>query len=297
MSTSIGVDRDRFWRDGYLILRQLFTPDEFTEMRGRVLESLRRREVQGEPVVDALADPLVREYVYDERVLAVAKTLLDGQDVLYFGDASYAVVGHGYEKGVHVGGWHRDNTDRNKIAAPDWQGRYSLIRFGFYLQDHRSTSGGLLVRKRSHERIVRGKRAHLYDRYLNNGMGDVSVWSMRIEHAGLGRCLRGFPSFALGPALQNRLPEVLQAPFGPEERVGFWMSYGLDDAHLARHCEYLINRTERLEMWQHAHYDPAVVAACAQRGLKIIDMPGRIRAALAEGRPVGEHQHHYRMPF
>ena len=62
-------------------------------------------------------------------------------------------------------------------------------------------------------------------------------------------------------------------------------------------CEYLINRTERLEMWRHAYYDPAVVAACAQRGLKVIDMPGRIRAALAEGRPVGEHQHHYRMPF
>jgi hypothetical protein len=291
------VDRERFWRDGYLVVRRLFTAAEFAEMRRRVLESLRLRESKGTPPVDALADPLLSEYVYDRRLLDVARFLLGRSDITYYGDASYAVVGHSYEPGRDVGGWHRDNTDRSNVDAPDWKSRYSLIRFGFYLQDHRYTSGGLMVRRGSHDRILRGWRAHLSDRYLNNGLGDVGVWSMRIQHAGLGRCVRGVPGVALGPMLQRRLPQALQAPFTKEERAALWISYGAEDEHLARHCEYLLTRSERLEMWQHAHYEPATLTACAYAGLKVIDMPERLRAALAAGRPVGQHRHHYQMPY
>ena len=292
-----GIDRDRFWRDGYLVVRQLFSPEEFLEMRSRVLESLRLREQNRTPPADALADPLIRDYVYDARLLDVARTLLQSDNLAYYGDGSYAVVGHDYEPGKDVGGWHRDNTDRSDTNAPDWRSRYSLIRFGLYLQDHRYTSGGLIVRRGSHDRILRGWRAHLADRYLNNGLGDVGVWSMRIQHAGLGRCVRGLPGLALGPTLQRRLPEILQAPYTREERAALWISYGVDDAHLARHCEYLLTRSERLEMWQHARYEPSALEACRRAGLKVIDMPERLRRAMAAGRPVGQHRHHHQMAY
>lgn len=291
------INTERFWRDGYLVLRQLFSPAEFQEMRERVLESLRHREAEGAPVVDALADPLLRDYLHDERLLNAARTILGQDDIVYFGDAGYAVLGHGYEAGVHVGGWHRDNTDRSDPNAPDWQGRYTLIRFGFYLQDHRRTSGGLMVRRKSHGAMIWGLKAHASERYLNNGMGDVGVWNMRIVHAGLGRQLRGFPKIALGPDKQKRVPEVLQTPYTTETRIGFWVSYGIDDAHLKRHCDYLVNRTERLEMWKKAHYEPDVLAACEAAGLKVIDMPARMRAMQAAGEPVGEHKHHYSVPY
>jgi len=291
------IDRERFWRDGYLVVRQLFTPGEFAEMRRRVLESLRGRESTGAPPVDALADPLVREYVYDRRLMELARFLLESDDIAYFGDGSYAVVGHNYEPGRDVGGFHRDNTDRSDTSAPDWRGRYGLIRFGFYLQDHRRTSGGLMVRRTSHNRILRGWKAHLYDRYLNNGLGDVGVWSMRIQHAGLGRCVRGVPALAVGPTFQRRLPKFMQAPFGKEERAALWISYGAMGEHLERHCAYLLGRSERLEMWQHAYYDAEALMACRAAGLKVIDMPERMRAAVRQGNPVGQHRHHYQLPY
>jgi hypothetical protein len=289
------VDVDRFYTDGFLVVRDLFTPQYFQEMRERVLESLRLRERTSAPVVDGLADPLLAHYVHDDKVLAVARRLLANKDVTYYGDSSYAVVGHNYQPGVHVGGWHRDNTDRSDTSLPDWNGRYSLIRFGFYLQDHRRTSGGLIVRRTSHNRILRGWAAHLCDRYLNTGPGDVGVWSMRIQHAGLGRCVRAMPWLPLGPHWQKTLPEFLQAPFGREERVGFWLSYALDDHHLDRHCTYLLGRSERLDMWRHAHYAPETLDACRAAGLKVIDMPSRMRAALAQGEAVGTHQRHYQL--
>ncbi len=289
------VDEDKFWKDGFLILRDMFTPAHFRMMRERVLESLHLREKNGTKSTDSLADPLVAEFVYDERVLAVARHLLGHKDVAYFGDSSYAVVGHDYQPGIHVGGWHRDNTDRSDTSLPDWQSRYSLIRFGFYLQDHRKKSGGLIVRRTTHDRLLQGWRAYLADRYLNTGLGDVGVWSMRIQHAGLGRCIRGMPWLPIGPHWQKKLPEFMMAPFGTEERVGFWISYALDDHHLKRHCDYLIGRSERLDMWRDSYYSPETLAACAKAGLKVIDMPGRMREMLAQGLEVGTHQKHYQI--
>lgn len=291
------VDAQKFWQDGYLILRNAFSSTEFAKMREEVFESLKGRETRGEPVVDALADRHVQHWVYDERLLAIARHLLGHKDIVYFGDGGYAVLGHNYEAGKDVGGWHRDNTDRSDMEAPDWKGRYSLIRFGFYLQDHHYTSGGLIVRRESHNRILRGWKSHLYDRYLNTGIGDVGVWSMRIQHAGLGRCIRGLPRLALGPYLQRRLPEFLQAPFPKQERTGFWISYAINDSHLERHCRYLLTRSERFDMWEHAHYSPEVLAMCEAAGLGVVDMPSRMRDALQSGETVGQNRHHRQLAY
>lgn len=297
MGSQSKIDIDKFWNDGYLILRNLFDPQEFRTMREDVFASLEGREKRGEPIVDALADPHMQKWVYDERILNAARTILGKDDVTYYGDGGYAVVGHNYQPGKDVGGWHRDNTDRSNMDAPDWQGRYSLIRFGFYLQDHKASSGGLIVRRESHNRILRGLSANLYDRYLNNGIGDVGVWSMRIQHAGLGRCIRGLPAIALGPYLQAKLPEFLQAPFPKVERTGFWLSYALNDHHLDRHCQYLLTRSERLGMWSKSYYSDETLQNCEAKGLKVINMPERLRAAQAVGDTVGQHKHHYQMAY
>jgi len=292
----IEIDVDRFWNEGYLVIRKLFPRSYVETLRQRVFASLRERETMNTPAVDGLADPHTAEYVYDPKILQIARTLLGSKDIAYFGDSNYAVVGHGYEPGVHVGGWHRDNTDRSNLDAPDWKGRYSLIRFGFYLQDHRYRSGGLIVRRKSHNQMVRGLKAHLYDRYLNSDVGDVGVWSMRIQHAGLGRCVRGMPWIGLGPFWQRTLPEFMQAPFNVGERAAFWVSYAIDDDHLRRHCDYLVGRTERLTYWQNSYYSDDTLEACRRAGLKVIDMPARMRSAIADGLQP-KHAHHYQLAY
>ena len=205
-------------------------------------------------------------------------------------------LGRNYDPGDAVG-WHRDNTDRFDLEAPDWQVPYTLIRFGFYLQDHRRRSGGLMVRRQSHNIMMRGFQAQASERYMNTGPGDVVVWNMRLQHAGIGRCLRGFPGIALGPWKQRHIPEFLQAPYTAGERAAFWVSYGVDDAHLQRHCDYLVTRTERLHFWKESHYTPDVLALCDEAGLGVVNMPDRIRSMLAAGEPVGQHDHHYQFPY
>ena len=290
------IDVERFWREGYLLLRNLFTPLEFGDMRARVLESIRRVECKEAPVTDALADPLMQPFVHDERVLSVAKTLLNRDDVTYFGDGSFAVLGRNYDSG-DAAGWHRDNTDRIDLGAPDWQGPYTLIRFGFYFQDHRRRSGGLMVRRKSHNIMMRGLQAQASERYLNTGPGDVVVWNMRLQHAGIGRCLRGFPSIALGPWKQRHIPEFLQAPYTAVDRAAFWVSYGINDAHLKRHCNYLVTRTERLDFWKESYYTSDVLELCDKADLGVVNMPDRIRSMLAAGEAVGQHDHHYQFPY
>lgn len=291
------VNSKKFWEDGYLILRNFLTETEFSRMRSDVFASLKQREKEGAAVTDALADPHLQHWVHDSRLIEAAKTILGEGELTYFGDGGYAVIGHGYEAGRDVGGWHRDNTDRSSLSAPDWNGRYTLIRFGFYLQDHSRSSGGLIVRRTSHNQILRGWKAHLYDRYLNTGIGDAGVWSMRIQHAGLGRCVRGFPSLALGPYLQGKLPGFLQSPFPVEERTGFWISYGLNDGHLKRHCDYLMTRAERVKMWERSFYEERILRECDAKGLSVIDMPQRMRDAIRRGEPVGQHVHHHQIAY
>lgn len=93
MVAKLEVDVDKFWRDGYLILRGLFSPAEFRTMRDQVFASLEGREKRGDPVVDALADPYLKHWVYDERLVVVAKAILQSERLAYFGDGGYALAG------------------------------------------------------------------------------------------------------------------------------------------------------------------------------------------------------------
>lgn len=285
--------KDNILNEGYYMFRNFFREGEVAELREKVVSAYNDRQKNGAVQNDALSDSVLAPYVYDERILEIARTILDTDKPVYFGDASYAVIGPEYRPKEDAIGWHRDNTDRSDTSLPDWEGPYELIRFGIYPQDHRFTSGGLMVRRTSHNQTMRGYKAHFMDRYLNNGINDLSVWSMRIQHTGLGRCIRGMPWLAVGPWLQGKLPEWMQAPMSKDTRIGFWLSYGREGNHLNRHCEYLLGRSERKKMWENSFYSDEILAACDAAGLKVRNMPEEMRKAIQLGQEVGQHQHHY----
>ncbi len=300
-TNSVGMlptDKDvrLFWRRGWMIQRSLFTEGEFLEIRAQVLESLKDAESGRKPPTDLLADARLARLVAEPRLISLARAILK-DDPVYFGDASYAVVGRGYDEHKDATGYHRDNTDRSHLEAPDWNGRYPLIRFGLYLQDHRRRSGGLMVRQASHRRLLKGWRCYLYDRYLDTGLGDVGVWNMRLQHAGVGRFYRGFPRLAIAPAIQDRVPRWLQSPRWDQPRAAVWISYGADSDHLQRHVEYLFGRAERVRMWQHSYYSQETLDACRRNGLRVIDVGEQLRGRIAAGKPVGQHEHHYQLAF
>jgi hypothetical protein len=290
------IDRNAFSRNGWTVIRGLFSPQEFEDLRERVVHSIEEIEQGRRQKADLLGDPHMASVVYDKRLVEAAREILGGRPT-YFGDSNYAIIGRGYDETKDATGYHRDNTDRSDLSAPDWQSPYTLIRFGLYLQDHTRHSGGLLVRNGTHNEIVRGWKNYLRDRYLDTAMGDVGVWNMRLQHAGIGRFWRGFSRLGIAPNIQDTVPSFMQSPRWNRPRMGVWVSYALDGPHVRRHVEYLYGRSERLESWQHSHYAPEDLARCAEVGLDVIDCPAELRRRMQAGVAVGQHRKHYQMAY
>jgi hypothetical protein len=87
------------------------------------------------------------------------------------------------------------------------------------------------------------------------------------------------------------------SPDTQETRAAFWVSFGVNDEHLKRHCDYLMTRSERKKIWEHSFYTKDILKACAEAGLGVIDMPSRMRSAITAGETVGQHEHHYQMEY
>src|SRR5688572_27727505 len=146
MSVYPAVDTGRFWQDGYLIVRKVFSPDEIAAFREATTQQFKLDEAKGLTLLednvhgvkgDILSKEFLREILLDERVLDVARKIL-GERPVYFGDSNYQIAvpwGQTHLKGGH---WHKDNrrSDRDDPTGLDWQGQNPIIRMGLYLQDH-----------------------------------------------------------------------------------------------------------------------------------------------------------------
>ncbi|MFO1109689.1 MAG: phytanoyl-CoA dioxygenase family protein [Bradyrhizobium sp.] len=232
-----------FEQDGFAIVRDVFSPQEIADMRRRIELQVEVDRAEGkfeQTFFDAMGVKTgqgdliskihLRDYLLDDRILGIARSLLPAQPLTYFGESTYQLGSSGRV-------FHRDNVDRDKAAGPDWDGPYPLLRIGIYLQDHRRHSGGLKVKAGSHLRD--DGRAVLID----NNAGDVVVWNMRTLHSGNAVRLRLIPNFAAIPPSSNlrrlklgedRIPSWMQLPLQRERAVMF-MSFGVESKHLDRY--------------------------------------------------------------
>jgi hypothetical protein len=139
---------------------------------------------------------------FGPELLAIARAVLRNEELLYWGDSSIQV-------GEAARGFHKDNVGRYDANHGDWQGDYSVIRCGFYFQDHVEHSGGLKVRLGSHliPNHLQGPMADVSSRF-----GDLAFWSMRLTHSGNNRKLRGLSGIPLHPRLEAAAPKWLTLP-------------------------------------------------------------------------------------
>jgi len=232
MSKNVKVDVPAFWQEGYLLIRDVFGKAETEELRKRVLD------VVPHGCGEILSKPFLRKILLDDRVLNIAQQILGGTPV-YFGDSACVV-------GKQSHGWHKDNADRYDDSAPDWQSKYTLIRFGLYLQDHSKHSGGLNVKARSHN-SVSGKECRTV--YLPTRLGDLVLWNLRTTHSGNALLLRFCRSLHLDPVKAASLPHLFLAK-EDGERAAIFFTLGLDDHHLQRYVAYLKTRAYMVEAWK-----------------------------------------------
>jgi hypothetical protein len=289
------VDVKKFQDQGYLHIRNVFGDAEVEEFRRRVFEV---PPWQG----DLLSHPHLRNALLNDRVLSVGAQIL-GDTPVYFGDSGFTVGQQSY-------GFHKDNADRLDGSAPDWQGTYSLIRFGLYLQDHSWHSGGLRIRPGSHHAVSCPTCRPMS---VRTRLGDLVVWNLRTDHAGNATLLRFFPWFyverrytgnwvprylvPIDRPLAIKIPRLLVAPDGPE-RAALFFTMGRGDAHLKRYVTYLKTRAYAIDLWKNSEYAPDVWDAVRGKNIKVIDEGEEVRQRLAAGETsIGVNQGYVPIPY
>lgn len=163
---------DVFWRDGFVILRGVFSREEIARFRELALSH--------PGAADLLSQPGLRILLLDQRILDVVRAIL-GPQVIYFMDSSVSI---GEQDNAR---FHKDCVDRDDPCGPDWNGKYPIIRVGIYMQEHVGLPGGLDLRRGSHDKRSVGEGEHVY---AGTAVGDVVVWNMRTTHSGCGLMLK-----------------------------------------------------------------------------------------------------------
>lgn len=265
---SLNVDVDEFWRDGFTLIRGAYTPQEIEQFRE---DALATEHSHGG---DLLSNPRLNRIMLDGKMADIARQVLKRDDLVYYGDTAVAI-----REGKP--GWHKDNTDRRDAKAPDWQSDYTQLRFGVYLQDHAKHSGGLNVRRGSHNipDMTTGEVVHVPSR-----VGDIGVWSMRITHSAGGTLLKWWPG-------RDRAPDPFDVDkINPKhilprerQRIAIFSAIGADDSHLDRYLTYLRTRTYAAARWRKTDYTPEQVAGMEKIGVKVRDMKAEVLADPAAG--------------
>ncbi|GAB2602620.1 hypothetical protein Aab01nite_62270 [Paractinoplanes abujensis] len=269
MANELNVDVNAFWENGYQIIRNAYTRDEIQRIREAALAS------RGRGPGDLLSNPKMRNVLTDGRFVSVAKQLLGSDDIWYSGDSSFTI-------NSSQRGFHKDNVDRKDPKGPDWKGRYTLLRFGIYLQDHYSHTGGLNLRAKSHNTTDHNYGKNIY---VRTRPGDLAVWSMRTTHSGNG-ALYKFPKWVF--------PEPKDVPNLPKwrvakadgDRVAVFAALGLDDAHHHRYVEYMKTRTYLINSFKASVYDEETRQEAKNAGLNIWDVAAEIEGDDTVGKNV-----------
>ncbi len=271
-----GIDVNAFWEDGWTIVRGVYTKDDVQRLREAAYWS--RKHFGG----DLLANPRMREVLTDGNFVRIAQQILGADRILYAGDSAFTV--NGIQRG-----FHKDNADRVDPNAPDWNGRYTILRFGVYLQDHYRHSGGLNLRHQSHNTpdVKVGKPL-----YVRSRVGDVAVWSLRTTHSGNGLQLK-FPKSKVPLPHEQGNYKKWRVASKDGDRIALFAALGLDDAHMSRYVDYLKTRKYICDIWRKSHYDEAALAAAHKVGLDVRNIP----AEIANDSTVGQNADYVALPY
>lgn len=270
MSVNLNIDKARFDKDGFLLIKNVFSKEEFALIRKDAYASFEEDKKKNLAFKhdskltnatyfrgDILSKPHLRHILFDDRILQIAKVVLGG-DPVYFGDSNYQ-IGTGYR------GYHRDNIDRTDLTGPDWEGDYTIIRMGIYLQDHKKYSGGLKVRVGSHKNAS-GKSV-----FIDSEEGDVVVWSLKTMHSGNAVRLKFLHGLTINRAgLEAMVPDFLKED-QQKERAILFMTFGLKSNHLDRYIEkYMLKRKDVLEHLKHSKLDAQAWELAKQKHVEVL---------------------------
>jgi hypothetical protein len=260
----------KFWEDGYLLIKNVFTPEEVEQLRKNayaVREEYRQKGLTYKTTHadidiisgDLLSKDKLRSVILDDRVRAVASSILGNKDIIYFGDSTIQI-------GEGARGYHKDNANRTDPTSIDWQGNYPLIRFGIYLQDHKKYSGGLKLKKGSHNTIsLKSGKTIL----VPSEVGDLVVWSLRTTHSGNVVRLKMFPNLPIHTELEKRIPKWLKVE-EQKERVSMFFTFASKDEKTNAYFDFLRKQDWILKTFKSSKLDEKAWEEIKEKNLEVV---------------------------
>lgn len=252
-----------FKANGWALVKKVFSVSEIEKFR-EIANQLKTDQYEG----DLLGHPLTRGILFDDRILNRVKQLLGTQDLVYFGDSSCTI-----SKKPGNTHFHKDNPDKLNGNGPDWQEEYPVIRLGIYLQNHDAFSGALAIRNKSHKTNDINSGTALY---VDNQVGDLSIWYLTTTHAGYSKRLKIAPKLFLNPTLYRFVPNSM---FVPEEkyRIAYFMTFGKKGKLLDRYLRYLKTRAYMVQGWKKSEYDDSCFAFAKSKNITLLDMYSQVK--------------------
>lgn len=195
---------DQYHRDGYLLIRNFFTPED--------MENYRCAAAAYQPGVAASARifsvPGLDHLWRDERLVAVAAQLLGGE-IAFFCQADF--VRYIFAEGEHIEGRHAHHDAK---GTPDYlyarlhpaqTATYPVVRLGIYFQDYAGASGGLKVSPGSHLKdSATFDESELAYANVPSRPGDLVCFCARIIHSPFALRPKAAPNQVLSPWTEDR---------------------------------------------------------------------------------------------
>ena len=259
-----------FHQHGYALKFGVFASNEIDSMRTAVQHQFTEDESRGlthrvmktsavSTRGDLLSKGHLRGILLDDRILSMARDLLQSDHLMYFGDSTYQI-------GTGARGFHRDATDREFGKGLDWEPGYNILRLGIYLQDHKNYSGGLKIQDGSH-RQAKGKTV-----FLDTDAGDVAAWSLKTLHSGNAVRLKWLRGFSIdNSSIENRIPSFLKMD-QQKERMSLFMTFGAPGKFVEHYIrDYMLRREDVKTNLQSSPYDEQARQLCQNKGIELIE--------------------------
>jgi len=177
-----------FWKDGYIILRNVFSSQEINEYR----ELIHKFVKENKTLKNAGGITIPNFIKHSE--LSEVKGLMENEKIhkeleRIFGGNDYRFCQHN-DIGINrIVGWHKDKLN-GKYASHEtvdiWSEingeKHEIVKVLIYLQDHRDNNDGLKLVPGSH--LVRNMQTKGTIQ-LRPELGDVVIFDQRITHRGM----------------------------------------------------------------------------------------------------------------
>ena len=144
--------KEHFDKYGYVVLSNVFKDNEINDLRNEIKlhENDLKKNVSKtkSSLKDVLSYPLLSKAILKNEIIDLLKILLDEKPI-YWGESSFR-WNENPSRAFH-------NDAKNDNECP-FKSKYNLLRFGIYLQDHDSSSGGLKIWPKSNSILQPGRQ-------------------------------------------------------------------------------------------------------------------------------------------